>query len=247
MKPRFSLLLTIIVLLLPGAARADFDHDGDGDIDLVDFGDFLVCLGGPEVEVSPSCADTHDGDGDLDVDLFDFGLFQEAFTGPSSAITATQLAGNSLDGYPFFEYVKAFNENATVEVAIDPTRFPQIVGQTCDIHVVQAKTSGQWWVDPSLVDVTPGGPQTETFGGSTIQENTFSVTGPYDLDSDAGIGLGVGYDVVCDCDQDGQLGGGDYIDGQSNEAGLYVVHDTTQPGPLTVVETQYSVGPVFGI
>jgi len=241
-------LLFFACLFLTGVASGEvFDSDGDGDVDLDDFQNFTACLDGPEVEASPSCAATHDGDGDTDVDLFDVSLFQEAFTGPSQAITATQLAGNSLGEYPFFEYVKAFNEDATVEVAIDPTRYPDIVGQTCDIYVVQAKTGSQWWADPSLVDVTPGGPQTETFDGSTIQENTFLVTDPYDLDADAGIGLGVGYDVVLDCDQNGELGNGDYVDGWSNEAGLYVVHDTTQPGPLAVTEILYSVGTVFGI
>jgi hypothetical protein len=38
------------------------------------------------------------------------------------------------------------------------------------------------------------------------------------------------------------------IDGYSNEAGLYVVDDTTQPGSLAVTEIpSYSVGTVFGI
>ena len=159
----------------------------------------------------------------------------------AAAITKTQLAGNSLGDYPFFEYVRAFNEDATVEVAIDPTRFPEIVGLTCDIYVVQAKTGGEWLVDPSLTDVL-GGPLTATLGGTTIQDNTFTVAGPFDLDADAGIGLGVGYDVVLDCGQDGLLGDGDYIDGLSTEAGLYVVRDTTQPGPLAVTEIIYSGG-----
>jgi hypothetical protein len=158
------------------------------------------------------------------------------------------LAGNSLAQYPFFEYVRAFNENATVEVAIDPTRFPAIAGQTCDIHVVAAKTATEWAADPSLVDVTPGGAQTEVFAGGTIQANTFTVASPFDLDADAGTGLGVGYDVVLDCDQDGQLSAADYIDGNGDEAGLYAVHDLTQLGPLAVTELPvYSVGTVFGI
>jgi len=252
---KHTLLLFACLFLTGVASGGVFDHDGDGDVDLEDFQDFTACLDGPEVEASPPCADIHDGDGDLDVDLLDAGLFQEAFTGPSSAITATQLAGNSLDEYPFFEYVKAFNENATVEVAIDPTLFPQIVGHTADIYFVEAKSTGGWTVDPTLVDVTPDGAEAVTFGGSTIQENTFVMTGPYDLDSAVFVeatgdytGLGHGYDVVVDVNQNGQLDGGDYIDGLSREAGLYVVHDTTQLGPLDVTEeASYSVGPIFGI
>ena len=161
-------------------------------------------------------------------------------------ITQTQLAGNSLAEYPFFEYVRAFNENATVEVAIDPTRFAGIVGQTCDIYVVDAKSAAQWAVAPSLTDVTPGGAQTETFSGATIQANTFQVAGPFQLNADAGLGLGVGYDVVLDFDQDGQLSDGDFIDGLSLEAGFYVVHDTTAAGPLAVTEVLYSLDSIVG-
>ena len=249
MNWRASVLMVAVAVVCSAPARGlPFDSDDDGDVDLIDLADFVACMTGPGGVATADCRATHDGNGDQDVDLDDFRAFQCAFTGRLDVPTAVQLAGNSLGDYPYFEYVKAFNEDATIEVAIDPTRFPQIVDQTCDIYVVQAKTGGEWWVDPSLVDVTPGGPQTETFGGSTIQEHTFTVTGPYDLDSDAGIGLGVGYDVVLDCDQDGQLGGGDYIDGLGNEAGLYVVHDTTQPGPLAVTEIDsYSVGPIYGI
>jgi len=170
-------------------------------------------------------------------------------------VVATQLAGNSLAGYPYFEYVKAFNEDAGVEVAIDPTRYPDVLGQAADIYVVEAKTASEWAADPALLDATPGGPQTETFGGTTIQENTFSVVGPYDLESAVYdpatgdyTGLGHGYDVVLDMNQNGVLDGGDYIDGPGAEAGLYVLHDTTQPGPLDVTEvTSYSVGAIFGI
>lgn len=169
----------------------------------------------------------------------------------SAAITKTELAGNALSEFPFFEYVKAFNVNAPVQVAIDPTRFPGIVGRTCDVYVVAAKSASQWIADPSLTDVTPGGAQTQTFGGATTQANTFQVAGPSELGANAGLGLGVGYDVVLDCDQNGTLSDGDYIDGQRGEAGFYVVHDTTAAGPLAVTEAVYNidagVGSSFGI
>jgi len=157
----------------------------------------------------------------------------------------TQLAGNSLVKYPFFEYVKAFNKDATVKVAIDPTRFPGIVGETGDIYVVVAKTAAQWMSDPSLHNVV-GNPLTVNFGGSTVQANTFQVAGPNELDADAGIGLGVGYDVVIDIDQNGVLSTDDYIDGLGSEAGLYIVHDVSQPGPLAVTEVIYSGGTWLG-
>ncbi len=169
--------------------------------------------------------------------------------------TPAQLAGNALAEYPFFEYVKAFNENAPFELGIDPVRYPEIVGQTCDIYVVEAKTAGQWLGDPSLVDVRPGGVQTETFGGTTIQDNTFTVASAYDLpsavyeDSTGDFtGLGAAYDMVIDVNQDGELSTGDFIDGFGREAGLYIVHDTSEQGPLAVTElSSYSVGAVFGI
>lgn len=163
-----------------------------------------------------------------------------------AAVTPTQLAGNSLAKYPFFEYVKAFNKNATVEVAVDPTRFPSVVGRTCDIYVVKAKSAAQWASDPSLTDVTTGGAKTVTFTGNTIQNNTFQVTVPFELNADAGLGLGVGYDVVLDFDRDGCLSDCDFLDGSCDEAGFYAVHDTTAAGPLAVTEVLYNLDPGIG-
>ncbi|UCF34372.1 MAG: hypothetical protein JSV78_03530, partial [Phycisphaerales bacterium] len=258
MKNYLTVILALLLLLTAANAAygGDFDWDGDGDVDLDDYQEFPACLGGPAVPLPAGC-EPFDGNLDDRVDLLDFGGLQVAFTGPfePTVITPTQLAGNSLSEYPYFEYVKAFNENATVEVAIDPIRFPEVVGKTADIHVTEAKSAGAWQADPTLADVTPDGPLTVSLGGTTIQENTFTVTDPYDLDSAVFVpatgdftGLGHGYDVVLDMNQNGELDDGDYIDGLSREAGLYVVHDTTQPGPLAVTEVPpYSVGPIFGI
>src|SRR5262249_27489900 len=123
----------------------------------------------------------------------------------SAQITKTELAGNSLSEYPFFEYVKAFNVNTAVKIALDPTPFPTIGGKTCDIYVVNTKSASQWIADPSLTDVRAGGPQTQTFVNTTIQANTFQVAAASTLNANAGTNLGVGYDVVLDCDQDGTL------------------------------------------
>jgi len=169
-------------------------------------------------------------------------VFEWIDTGEQSLGSETELAGRSLGDYPFFEYVRAINSNESVKVAIDPTRFPEISGQTCDVYIVEAKTALEWDFDPSLTDVRPGGPQTRTFLGTTIQDNTFTVALAGQLDSDAGIGLGVGYDVVLDCDRDGELGDADYSDGSGDEAGFYSVHDTTLSGPLSVREVTYSGG-----
>lgn len=174
-----------------------------------------------------------------------------ALVGPVAAQTSTELAGNSLPEYPFFEYVKAINADASMEIAIDPSRFPAIAGDTCDIFVVEAKTASEWAAAPGLVDVTPGGAQTESFSGATVQANTFQVTAPSVLNANAGTGLGVGYDVVLDCDQDGTLSAADFIDGGAGAAGFYAVHDVTAPGPFSVVELDYNlsstVAATFGI
>jgi hypothetical protein len=168
-----------------------------------------------------------------------------------AAVTKTELAGNPLTSYPFFHYVKAINANSAVHVAIDPSRFPAIAGQTCDIYVVAAKKTLGWNTNNTLTDVTIGGMQTQLFSAGTIQANTFQVTVPSELSGAAGTGLGVGYDVVLDCNQNGLLDGNDYIDGRNNESGFYIVHDTTAAGPLAVTELTYNlsaaVGATFGI
>jgi len=167
---------------------------------------------------------------------------------------AMELAGNPLTAYPYFEYVRAFHVNAPIQMAIDPTLRPEIVGRSADVYIVEKKSAGEWAVDPALVDETAGGPTTVTFGGTTIQENTFQITGPNELSAavfqaatGANTGLGRGYDMIVDMNQNGVLDGGDYIDGLGREAGLYVCHDTTTAGPLAVTETLYNVGTIFGI
>jgi len=158
-----------------------------------------------------------------------------------AAMTKTELAGNPLPQYPFFEYVRAFNVNTPVTVAIDPTWFPSIVGQTCDIYVVNHKSASDWTINPSLVDVTPGGALTRTFVAGTIQANTVEVAAASTLNASAGAGLGIPYDIVLDCDRNGRLSAVDYIDGLSGEAGLYMVADTTAAGPHAVTEQIYNL------
>ena len=154
------------------------------------------------------------------------------------------LAGKSLGSYPHFEFVKAFNEGDTVELAVEPSRFPELAGRTGDVYVVAAKSRADWIADATLVDVA-GGPITHTFTGASLQADALTIDAGT-LSGDAGIGLGVGYDVVVDLDQDGLLDGDDLADGYSDEAGFYVVHDLTQPGPLAVTERTYTGGSFLG-
>ena len=156
-----------------------------------------------------------------------------------------QLAGNPLASYPDFEYVRAFNANAPVTVTVDPVLHPEVAGDTANVYVVAKKTRAQWLFDGTLVDVN-GGPRTITLSGVNLQANEVVVANANELSADAGIGLGVGYDVVVDLDQNGKWDHADLIDGFSDEAGLYRVHDTTLQGPLPVTETLYSGGTWLG-
>ena len=45
-----------------------------------------------------------------------------------------------------------------------------------------------------------------TFDGATIQDNTYQIAIPYELEADAGIELGYAYDIVLDCNRNGYLG-----------------------------------------
>ena len=164
---------------------------------------------------------------------------------PQGGLTEAELAGNALAAYPHFEYVHAFHEGETLEVALDPGLFPALVGQTVDVYVCDSQTRAGWRANPSLVDVS-GGTETLTVSGVDVQSNTF-VADPGSLSGEAGTGLGVGYDVVVDVNRNGVLDGGDVIDGLDDTvSGAYVVRDPTLPGPLAVTETLYSGGVWLG-
>jgi hypothetical protein len=261
LRHMYRCALTLVILSIGGSAYAfaPGDLNCDGAVNAFDIDPFVLALTNPDGYAAsfPLCdVLLADANGDGQVNVFDIDPFVEILVGGGAGeVFPVQLAGNSLTLYPFFEYVKAFNQNATVELAIDPTQHPDIVGRTADVYIVEHKSAGLWAFDPELIDMTADGPLTVTFGGETIQDNTFVISGPNELNAavfDPGTGdftgLGAPYDMVVDFDQDGQLSGGDYIDGLGREAGLYVVHDTTQPGPLAVTDVPpYSVGTVFGI
>jgi len=214
------------------ADPCDSDVNGDGIVDVLDLLAVLADWG-----PCPGCPTDIIEDGVVDVlDL----LQVLADWGQTCGIFDAELAGNPLDQYPYFEYVLAFNQGAPVHVAVDPSRYPQLVGQTGDIYVVEAKTTGQWAADKSLSDVT-GGAQTESFVAGTIQDNTFEISGGDALSAEAGLDVGHPYDVVLDMNQSGELDSGDYIDGYDDTVhGMYAVHDLVLPGPLGVTEATYA-------
>jgi hypothetical protein len=156
-----------------------------------------------------------------------------------------ELAGDSLAGYPFFQFVRVIHEGAPVKLAVDPLLLPQLAGVSADVYVVDARSAAEWQADRTLVDVRAGGPQTVLFSGAGIQANTFTLD-LGTLSGAAGTDLGAPYDVVVDADLDGLLGVTDVIDGGGEEAGFYVVRDTSAPGPLGTVEVLYSGGSFLG-
>ena len=71
--------------------------------------------------------------------------------------------------------------DSPVEVALDPGRFPFLVGSTCDLFVVAARTADEWTVTPDLIDVRPDGPQPVTVTGANAGA---LAGGPFTIDSD---------------------------------------------------------------
>jgi hypothetical protein len=174
-----------------------------------------------------------------------------------SEVTPVELVGHRLTDVPHFTYVTAFNEDEQVDAVINLAVHPEIAGKVCDVYVVEAKTDAEWAGAPTLLEVRSGVCQVMdppicvastppcrcTFTQETLSEGIMRLAGPNQLSSDAEpclvqpdqtvkcAGLGRGYDVVFDCadvEPDGLLGPGDFIDGFGDEAGFYVVHDTTE-------------------
>ena len=162
----------------------------------------------------------------------------------ASAPIDSDLAGKSLGKYPFFDYAIAFNAGSTVQMAADPFLLPSIAGATANVYVVDDRSSAEWAIDATLVDVRAGGPQSLAFLGVDVQTNTFTLDAGT-LSAAAGTGLGVGYDVVIDVNNNGVLDSGDVIDG-ADGAGFYVVHDLTVAGPLPVTQINYTGGTFLG-
>ena len=113
-----------------------------------------------------------------------------------------ELAGRPLGEYPWFEYVRAFNQGDPVSFAIDPGLRPALMGSTSDVYIVSAKDQAGWTNDPSLLDVR-GAASSHTFNGASVQGNTFLLD-PGFLSGTAGADVGIGYDIVIDLDGDGQ-------------------------------------------
>jgi hypothetical protein len=233
-----AVVLTTVTISAPapaGAASCPGDVDGSG---TVGFRDLLAVLSawGP----CGGCPEDLDGSGAVDFpDL----LVVLGSWGPCPDPLSLEMAGRSLVAFPHFDFVRVFNEGATVEIAIDPANAPGSV--PCDVYLVADRTADEWSNDPALIDVRPSGSQPATFDGLSIQDNTFALTGSASLDGANGTSFGVDYDLVCDCNRNGVLDGADLIDGL-DDGGFTVVRSTTSLGPLPTSNVSYTGGTFRG-
>jgi hypothetical protein len=141
------------------------------------------------------------------------------------------LAGETTLEYPHFQFPLAINRNQALQVAVDPQRHAERVGLPFDIYVIRHRPPEEWASDRLLVDVTAEVERSKLFEGG-VEDNVHDVWQP-GLDGAAGDGLGAPYNVVLDFGLDGQLDPGDLIDRfDAEQAGFYVVRDTTVGGPF---------------
>lgn len=165
------------------------------------------------------------------------------FATPAAAQSPTrriELAGESLPGFPHFQYVRSFLPDNPVEIGIDPHELPHLVGSEVDVYVVAARTPLEWSSQPELIDVR-GQPQRIEIAPRTIVDNRTSLD-PGTLPGPEGQAFAAGYDIVLDVDLDGELGAVDVLDGGRGGPGFFVVRQPFLPGPHESVEITYSGG-----
>jgi hypothetical protein len=161
---------------------------------------------------------------------------------PSAGIgTPADLAGRSLDAYPFFDYVDAFHKGSTVEAAVDTSVVPALAGETCDAYVLAKRSALEWCASAVLQDVR-GAPDVLTFTAGSVTANTFPLAGSAGLSAEAGTAPAAGYDLALDCNRNGVLDAGELADGLEDAAGFNVIRDLTVAGPLGVAQFD-DIGP----
>ncbi|MEE9395347.1 MAG: hypothetical protein V3W41_22875 [Planctomycetota bacterium] len=149
--------------------------------------------------------------------------------------TRTALAGIQTGNAPGFSPVQSFFGGNEIHLGANTQRFPFLAGKTVDLYLVPAKDAATWAIDTSLNDVSCDGIDTVQLDGSGLSNNVYLLDAGCAAPANA-VPIGMGYDVVIDVDRDGQLGDGDFIDGAADQAGCYVLADTTIPGPHPVIE-----------
>ncbi len=210
-----------------GAASADCgaDINGDSTVDALDLGALLANWGNA-------------GAGDLDGDGAVTGgdvttLLASWMEVCESEPTEIRLACVQLAAHPYASFVTAFIAGTPLSIAVDPALTPVIAGTTADLFVVAARSQAQWTANPTLSDAR-GASQAVTFAAGGIDANRFTLTSTTSLTLSLGTSVGVGYDLVIDIDRDGQLSGGDIIDGSGDRSAVWWCRDPGATGPLAV-------------
>lgn len=151
-----------------------------------------------------------------------------------------ELAGISMPSAPGFQYAMSFVEGGPMQIAVDPGRFPQIVGANSYLYIVRHKTPEQWVADPTLVEVRSAA-QTVFFPGPGIAGCTLPVLfGP--VPGADGVNFGVDYDLVLDMNFNTVLDDGDLIDGLDGKPGMWVTVPPQNSGPYAVTEILHNGG-----
>lgn len=209
------------------AAECRADLDGDGSLTLFDFLSFQNLFAAGDLRA--------DFDGDGALTLFDFLVFQNEFAlgCPAGGPVSVELVGRALASFPHMEVVGTFVTGSTASVALDPARFPELMGRPLDVYVVRTRSAAEWAADLELVDARLSGPQSMIFPGGGFSANVIALSASpllAPLASEARVAAG--YDLVIDVDGDGMLSAGDLIDGAGDATGFWYAKDLTRPGPF---------------
>ncbi|GDX79955.1 hypothetical protein LBMAG42_17660 [Deltaproteobacteria bacterium] len=152
-------------------------------------------------------------------------------------VTPAPLVGRPRWYSPFWQSATSFWAGESVDLGLDPARFPDRVGIPFDAYVVAHRSTETWASDAALVGLA-GTPVEGTLEAGILAPMELAVL-------DAGDDALGEYDIVIDQDRDGLLGPGDLIQGLGS-AGITVLGDLTQPGPHAVETDDVSGGWFLG-
>ncbi|MCB9681746.1 MAG: hypothetical protein H6733_09765 [Alphaproteobacteria bacterium] len=191
----------------------------------------------------------HAGDSDLPADLLVYakapghGALHVTPDDPTCAPVDVEVAvlpmqgitGHTLPDHPWFETAHLFFQDEAVEVALDPTVFPDRVGQTFDVWIVPHLDRLSWARTPRLR--SGSGATGMTLQPGTVADNTVVAwTGlptPERFTS--------AYDVVVDFDKDGRVTPGDLLFNEG-DGSVFVSRDLTVVGPYGTRQEDFDGG-----
>ena len=138
----------VVALAVPGLAMAGScagDVDGDGEVSGTDLAALLSAWGSSNPAADFNASGTVDAE-DLTVLLGAWG------TCAPSAPIETPLSCVSAASAPFAFHFDSFNVGGPAFAAVDPIRFPDLVGQVADVYLVENRTAAQWAANLGTAD-----------------------------------------------------------------------------------------------